>query len=200
MGEGSVNSLDNFEEKCLTQSSLVMKLQTREIEKHINTIWNQNEIVKFLSECETNGINAMEIYASILPTKPEGNVKVPTLFDSTVEIIYLAVLTIICGENIEDGFSIALKILKEFKLKPVKVYCEVGKQLAKVERYDAIAQLVNCIKQSGTNDNVVTDMCDEMLTLAVATFTKANVSGTKVEDLIKLISDRGTKVVLCLTS
>lgn len=62
----------------------------------------------------------------------------------------------------------------------------------------AIAQLVNCIKQSGTNDNVVTDMCDEMLTLAVATFTKANVSGTRVEDLIKLISDRGTKVHILL--
>lgn len=85
-------------------------------------------------------------------------------------------------------------IIREFKLKPVKVYCEAGKQLAKAERYSGIGQLVSCIKSSGTSDIVVTDMCDEMLTLAVATFTKANVSGTKVEDLIKLISDRSTKV------
>lgn len=76
----------------------------------------------------------------------------------------------------------------------MKVYCEAGKQLAKAERYTGIAQLVGCIKRSGTNDEDVTDMCDEMLTLAVATFTKAKVSGTKVEDLIKLISDRATKV------
>lgn len=84
------------------------------------------------------------------------------------------------------------------------MYCEAGKQLAKAERYSGIGQLVSCIKNSGTSDVAVTDMCDEMLTLAVATFTKANVSGTKVEDLIKLISDRGTKVsnkkeILCPT-
>ena len=85
-------------------------------------------------------------------------------------------------------------------MKPAKVYCEAGKQLAKAERYNGIGQLVSCIKHSGTSDNTVTDMCDEMLTLAVATFTKANVSGTKVEDLIKLISDRATKVMIIIES
>lgn len=38
----------------------------------------------------------------------EKNVKIPTLFGSTQEKMHLAVLAIICGKNIEDGFSIAL--------------------------------------------------------------------------------------------
>ncbi|KAJ8964678.1 hypothetical protein NQ314_004710 [Rhamnusium bicolor] len=196
----SSTSKESFEEKGITNPSLVMKINPRDIDKHINTIWRQKELVTFLAECERFELKPVQLLASLLQVEDspsqsnETKLNIPTLFGSMLEKLHLAVLAIVCGKNIEDGFDIALRIIQEFKLKPVKIYCEAGKQLAKAERYISIGQLVNCIKHSGTNDNVVTDMCDEMLTLAVATFTKANVSGTKVEDLIKLISNRATKI------
>lgn len=85
-------------------------------------------------------------------------------------------------------------VIQDFNVKPVKIYCEAGKQLAKAERYDDIIQLVGCIKEHGNDNPSIIEACDEILLSAVATFTKAPVSGTKVEDLIKLISDLGTKV------
>lgn len=90
--------------------------------------------------------------------------------------------------------AIFFRIVEDFNLKPINIYCEAGKILAKFEKYNGISQLVSCIKQMGTNNELLNHMCDEMLTLAVATLSKANCSGTKVEDLIKLVSDRPTKV------
>ncbi|KAJ8962783.1 hypothetical protein NQ318_001182 [Aromia moschata] len=168
-------SRDSFEAKSITNPSLVMQMSDKEIDKHINTIWRQKEHITRNTACRENTKNT-------------------NLVRTTQEKLYLAVLAIICGKNVEDGFDVALRIIQDFKLKPVKVYCEAGKELAKSERYNAIGQLVSCIKHSGINDDVVRDMCDEMLTLAVATLTKANISGTKVEDLIKLISDRASKI------
>lgn len=91
-------------------------------------------------------------------------------------------------------YSLCCSLIEDFNLKPITIYCEAGKFLAKYEKYSEISQLVSCIKQIGSNSDVVNNMCDEMLTLAVAMLSKANCSGTKVEDLIRLISDRPTKV------
>lgn len=85
-------------------------------------------------------------------------------------------------------------LIEEFNLRPINVYCEVGKILAKFEKYNGISQLVSSIKQLGTSSEIVNNMCDEMLTSAVATLTKANCSETKVENLIKLMTDRAKKV------
>lgn len=90
------------------------------------------------------------------------------------------------------------RIIDTFNLKPVNIYCESGKILAKFEKYNGISQLVGCIKRMGASSETLNNMCDEMLTTAVATLSKANCSGTKVEDLIKLISDRPTKVSITL--
>lgn len=121
---------------------------------------------------------------------------IPTLFGTTLDKINLAVMSIISGETVEDGFNLATKIIEDFKLRPIKVYCLAGKQFAKSERYNGITQLVNCIKSTGINDSAISDMLDEMLAQAVGTLIKANVGGTKVEDLIKLINDKATKVLV----
>lgn len=89
---------------------------------------------------------------------------------------------------------LVFSIIEDFNLKPISIYCEAGKILAKFERYSGISQLVSSIKQMGSSSETLNNMCDEMLTLAVATLSNANCSGTKVEDLINLISDRPTKV------
>lgn len=78
----------------------------------------------------------------------------------------------------------------------MKVYCLVGKQLAKTERYPSIAELVTCIRVSNNDEKSVNEMCDEMLSFAVRTMTNADAPASEVEALIKLINDKGTKVKL----
>lgn len=46
------SSIDSFEEKSLNNSSLIMKMNPEEVNKHINTIRRQDEIVKFLTQRE----------------------------------------------------------------------------------------------------------------------------------------------------
>jgi zinc finger FYVE domain-containing protein 26 len=104
-------------------------------------------------------------------------------------------MAIISKETVEEGFKLATRIIDDFALRPIKVYCLAGKQFAKSERYNGITQLVNCIKSTGVNDSAISDMLDEMLAQTVATLVKANASGTRVEDLIKLIKDKATKVL-----
>lgn len=73
-----------------------------------------------------------------------------------------------------------------------------GKQLAKLQKYAGIAELVNCIRSSSTDEKVVNEMCDEMLLFAVRALTNANAPGSELEKLIKLINDKGEKVKMCL--
>lgn len=82
----------------------------------------------------------------------------------------------------------------EFKLKPMKIYCMAGKQLAKSQRYASIAELVTCIRGSSADEKMVNEICDEMLSFAVRALTNANAPGAELEKLIKLISDKGEKV------
>ncbi|KAB0805691.1 hypothetical protein PPYR_02661 [Photinus pyralis] len=197
----NMDSQDSFEAKGIANPSLVMKIDTRNVDKHINTISRQIEVAKFLADCEFSSAPVMQILPEILPFVTEDasfdslhKTKIPTLFGSYYERVQLAVLAIVCGTNIEDGFGIAYRIITDHKLSAVKVYCQAGKQLAKSEKYNSIAQLVNCIRSSGVSDSAVTDMCDEMLILAVQTLTKTNVSGPQLDGLIKLITDRAAKI------
>lgn len=115
----TTSSKDSFEEKGLTNPSLVMKINSKDIDKHINTIWRQCEIVKFLAECEEFYSKPVDLLSSILiteETSKRGN-KIPTLFGTTNEKIVLAVLAIISGRNVDDGFDIALRFFK------VPLYC-----------------------------------------------------------------------------
>lgn len=69
---GSVSSADSFEEKALTNSSLVMKMDSRVIGRHMNTIWRQTEVTKFLAECEQNDRINLNILSEIVPTFEDG--------------------------------------------------------------------------------------------------------------------------------
>ncbi|KAF5271758.1 hypothetical protein FQA39_LY08081 [Lamprigera yunnana] len=192
---------ESYEAKGIANPSLVMKIDSKNIDKHINTISRQIEIAKFLADCESSATPVLQILPEILPfideeasTKHINRIKIPTLFGTYYERVQLAVLAIVCGNNVEDGFGIAYRIIHDHKLNPVKVYCQAGKQLAKSEKYTAIAQLVSCIKSNGVSDTAVTDICDEMLILAIQTLTKANSSGPQLDGLIKLITDRAAKI------
>ncbi|XP_057660811.1 zinc finger FYVE domain-containing protein 26 homolog [Diorhabda carinulata] len=194
-------SQTSFEEKSIANPSLVMKMSTKDICKHIKTMGRQIEVTEFLAKCEDQEGKPMQVYmemekqtseASACKDNEEKPKIPPTLFGSTQDIINLAVLVIVCGQEIKEGFALASKLIQDFSLKPAKIYCEACKQLAKEQKYSSIAELVNCIKES--NDISIVDTCDEMLHLAVVTSVKANVPGAKVENLIKLIFHKATKI------
>lgn len=86
------------------------------------------------------------------------------------------------------------RIVEEYKLKPTKVYCLAGNHLAKSQRYTDISQLISCIRSTEENQASKSDICDEMLQLAVRTLIKMDVSGPDLETLIKQISDKSAKV------
>lgn len=96
------------------------------------------------------------------------------------------------------NFGYLFRIMQDYHLKAVKVYCQAGRLLAKAQRHSSVPHLVNCIKSSGERDAVVTEMCDEMLVLTAKTLADQNATDKQLEDIIKHIEDKTTRVSNCL--
>ncbi|KAI4468931.1 zinc finger fyve domain-containing protein 26 [Holotrichia oblita] len=194
----SLQSSDAFEEKSISNPALVMKMNTKEVSKHLNTIQLQIEAVEFLTICEQAGTSVSDTIIDIqIPNAsnlPGDALKLPTLFGSTYEKMQLAILCVVSGQNIEDGFGIAYKIINDYKLKASKIYCQCGRLLAKAKRYSSVPGLVKCIRSGGEKDSVLTEMCDEMLALTARTLSDHNATDKQLEDIIKHISNRTIKV------
>lgn len=96
------------------QSTLAMEMEPSEIDRHINTICRQTEIVKFLANCEKEERIAIE-FLNLFPDIDNDNsqtLQLPTLFGNQQQKIHLAVLAILCGRDIGEGFGIAFRIIQ----------------------------------------------------------------------------------------
>lgn len=82
--------------------SILMKMDSRTLNSHINTIWRQIEVTKFLAKCEESGCDTVALLMKITADFS----KIPTLFGTLQEKIQLAVVTIIAGGNINAGFGL----------------------------------------------------------------------------------------------
>lgn len=97
-----------------SQSILAMEMQPSEIDRHINTICRQMEITKFLANCERENRAPTE-FLNLFPNidSDESQIcELPTLFGNQQQKIHLAVLAILCGRDIEEGFGIAFRIIQ----------------------------------------------------------------------------------------
>ncbi|XP_029052519.1 uncharacterized protein LOC114880560 isoform X2 [Osmia bicornis bicornis] len=95
------------------QGILTMEMDPSEVDKHINTICRQMEITKFLGNCEKEERAPLQ-FLHLFPGKDPNSSQVlelPTLFGSQQQKIDLAVLAILCGHNIDEGFGIAFRII-----------------------------------------------------------------------------------------
>jgi zinc finger FYVE domain-containing protein 26 len=99
---------------------LAMKLDPRELNHHLSTILRQMEVTKFLHSCETEQRPVITLIpelfqplqsSGILGTKLSTSA-VPTLFGSNIERVQLAVLAILCGKNVKEGFGLALRLVR----------------------------------------------------------------------------------------
>lgn len=96
---------------------LAMKLDPKEVNHHLSTILRQVEVTKFLHSCEIEQRHVIELIPELLKTLQSSAVSsakhtlpsVPTLFGSNMERVQLAVLAILCGKNVEEGFGLAFR-------------------------------------------------------------------------------------------
>ncbi|XP_018352071.1 PREDICTED: uncharacterized protein LOC108754337 isoform X2 [Trachymyrmex septentrionalis] len=140
------------------QNTLVM--EPSEIDRHINTICRQTEIVKFLANCEKEERPLTEFF-NLFPDIDSNNfqtLQLPTLFGNQQQKIHLAVLAILCGRDIEEGFGIAFRIMQDYNLPQQKVYSLAGHVLALKNNVAAIEQLIKCCRSSGApNAHIISD-------------------------------------------
>ncbi|XP_045461225.1 zinc finger FYVE domain-containing protein 26 [Harmonia axyridis] len=192
----NTNTLDVYEEKLLANPSIVMKPNYKNSMMYLNIIWSQNEVASFLADCEAAGMDPINILSTILPddNDSESNKSIPTLFGSYMDKIRLAILILVTSDDIQFGFKIVARLLTEFKLRPGTVFSQTGKHLAKMKKYEELKELVNCIKTNLSGDKPTCEICDEMLTVAVATMSKEKAPISNIEDLIKLITDKASKI------
>lgn len=96
------------------QSTLTLELELSDIDRHINTISRQMEIAKFLRNSEQEG-RIPKKYLNDLSSMENENLndqELPTLFGTQLQKTQLAVLAILCGRDVEEGFGIAFRIIQ----------------------------------------------------------------------------------------
>lgn len=95
-------------------SSFTLELELADVDRHINTISRQMEIAKFLRNGEQEGRDARKIlnHLSNMENENPKTHELPTLFGTQLQKTQLAVLAILCGRDVEEGFGIAFRIIQ----------------------------------------------------------------------------------------
>lgn len=198
--------IGNFSKKRRKSTSsyhhdaLTMEMEPSEIDKHINTISRQMEIVKFLGNAEKEGRSPNE-FISLFPDiecDATNSSELPTLFGNQQQKTHLAVLAILCGRNIEEGFGIAFRIMQDYNLPSQKVYSLAARVLALKNNVSAVEQLIKCCRSSGaSNMNVI---CDHILTQCIKLMLQRSydhsehIIKNQIDILIRLITDIELKI------
>ena len=100
---------------------LAMKLDPREAHRHLSTVFRQMEVTKFLHSCELEQRHVMDLIPELLqPLQSSGildtklqSCSVPTLFGSNTEHMQLALLVILCGKTVDEGFGLAFRLVQQ---------------------------------------------------------------------------------------
>lgn len=198
--------------------SLVMKMDSKSLNQHINTIWLQLDAAKFLANCEENGkepaniiskvslfINNKNVFFSFILSffyfaSPQISLlpctQIPTLFGSTQDKIILNALILICGTNVEEGFGLAYRIIHDLSLNADKIYAIATKFLALNNRLADVEKLIESINSNSMQSDK--KLCDEIVSLAVQTALgyQGNPLQSRpiIEHLIRLINDISMRI------
>ena len=96
-----------------------MRLDPSELNHHLSTIFWQTEVTKFLNICQLEQRHVMDLIPELLqPLQSSGilgaklsSCSVPTLFGSNIEHMQVAVLAILCGKTVDEGFGLASRLV-----------------------------------------------------------------------------------------
>ncbi|XP_052862401.1 zinc finger FYVE domain-containing protein 26 homolog [Anopheles cruzii] len=180
-----------------THPSLLMKLDPKELNNHINTILLQLEVTKFLAKCEAKGRQTTGLLTKI----SKDNSQLPTLFGSVQDKLQLAILTLVCGQNVEEAFGLSYRIIQDYNLELHRVYALTAKYFINHGKIEDVGKLLDAIVSNGgstTAEPMLSSVCDEIVRISVdAAIARHGSSGhTKValEALINRITSVGVRI------
>lgn len=155
-----------------------------ELNSHVNTINLQTEVTNFIHQC------AVERGGPGLVRASEGN-RLPTLFGNGHVRAEVVVRVLLAGATIQDGFSLASRIIQDFNLPAARVYVDAGRSLARQYKFSHIEDLLRCSRETGQ----ITDKCHDDIILACVNILSADQSQAKsLEALIKLCKSDTNKI------
>jgi len=155
-----------------------------ELNNHLNTINLQTEVTNFMhqSAVERGGLGILRA--------SEGS-RMPTLFGNGHVRGEMAVQVLLAGTAIQDGFSLASRIIQDFNLPAARVYVDAGRSLARQYKFSHIEELLRCSRETGQ----VTDKCYDDIILACVSIVSPDQSQAKhLEALIKLLKSDTNKI------
>ncbi|CRL02452.1 CLUMA_CG015441, isoform A [Clunio marinus] len=174
------------------KKEIALKWDLKKINAHINIISLQIEVSKYLARCEADGLPTIGLMPRIFLDKPG----MKTLFGLIQERNHVAILLLLCGHSIENGFGLSYRVIQECSLSATKIYSTCIKYLAKnVSRLLDVEKFIESIKTNAANEeNVIDietlDLCDELVAMAVEIAYNQHQANAKnqIDKLIKLIT------------
>lgn len=170
--------------KSLTEEPSHLAMSLSELNSHLNTINLQIEVTNFMHQCAVDRGGLGLLRAS------EGS-RLPTLFGNGHIRGDMVVQVLLAGTTIQNGFSLASRIIQDYNLPAARVYVDAGRSLARQYKYPLIEELLRCSGETGQ----VTDKCHDDIILACVSIVAADQSQAKyLEGLIKHLKSEINKI------
>uniref|UniRef100_A0A182PQ67 FYVE-type domain-containing protein n=1 Tax=Anopheles epiroticus TaxID=199890 RepID=A0A182PQ67_9DIPT len=182
-----------------THHSLLMKLDPKELNNHINTILLQLDVTKFLATCEAKGRQTVTLLPKIFREASQ----LPTLFGASHEKLQLAILTLVCGQNVEEAFGLSYRIIQDYNLDMQRVYALTAKYFINHGKIEDVGKLLDAIvsNECGTEpgnseSNQVSAICDEIVRVSVDVAITRHGAGVNTKVALEALINRAKSVAV----
>ncbi|KAL4238418.1 hypothetical protein ACF0H5_003126 [Mactra antiquata] len=175
------------------QISVRLVKASEDVSRYIKTIALQIEVTKFFQSILTNpgGEVILHKMSTVGPSK------IPTLFGSPQHRNDLAIMVLLCGDNIETSFVLATRITGEYKLGAVGIYTHVAREMARSHDYDNMRSFLTCVEKT----EVATDeVMDEILGACLLVVADSPSEAKEAENIIKMLRKNSNMInayILC---
>uniref|UniRef100_A0A182RQD1 FYVE-type domain-containing protein n=1 Tax=Anopheles funestus TaxID=62324 RepID=A0A182RQD1_ANOFN len=179
-----------------THHSLLMKLDPKELNNHINTILLQLDVTKFLATCEAKGRQTVTLLPKIFREASQ----LPTLFGSSHDKLQLAILTLVCGQNVEEAFGLSYRIIQDYNLDMQRVYALTAKYFINHSKIEDVGKLLDVIVDNegstGATEPTVTVICDEIVRVSVDVAITRHGTGVHTKVALEALINRASSVAV----
>ncbi|CAD5119010.1 DgyrCDS7665 [Dimorphilus gyrociliatus] len=161
-------------------SSLILDMTYQEVKKFSTTITLQIEVTKLF---QIYLEKVQQLQKDIQPKTCS------TLLGSTRMQSDVVCIILLCGNNINDGFGLAFRIIQELRLDADTIYKRVAEHLCINHKYSEIRQFLSCIKDSGLTSF---QSLDSVILACIKNLTKLN-TAKDIKEAESLMSDMKTE-------
>ncbi|KAF8796021.1 Zinc finger FYVE domain-containing protein 26 [Argiope bruennichi] len=144
--------------------------------------WKKRKNIKKLSDQEVESF----LYEGDLRSEDKSKCP-PTLFGNAQMKSAVVSMVLINAVNVDDGFELAIKILKTFNLNAQEILCKVGRDLVKIKQKYQIPHYLACVKCVFFKMVRVDDVILECVSAVHA-------QGGEVEEIIRMLTSESNKI------